>query len=111
MDILLDSLLKPRHYTLYSVDCINTKQPKTGNGSIGSLIIVRDFQKSLNISLVLYSQCNQVKHPIKFKGNDIRNVGLKKQPRYVSQASYHCRRLLYLFPFVKYEDYIDGGCK
>lgn len=82
-----------------------------GNGSIGSLIIARDFQKSLNVSLVLYSQCNQVKQPIKFKGNDIRNVGLKKQPRYVSQASYHCRHLLYLFPFVKYEDYIDGDCK
>lgn len=48
-----------------------------GNGSIGSLIIARDFQKSLNISLVLYSQCNQVKHPVNFKENDIRNIGLK----------------------------------
>lgn len=48
-----------------------------GNGSIGSLIFVRDFQKSLNISLVLYSQCNQFKHPINFKENTIRNVGLK----------------------------------
>lgn len=77
MDILLDSLLKPRHDTLYLVDCIDTKQPKMGNGSIGSLIIARDFQKSLNISLVLYSQCNQVKHPVNFKENDIRNIGLK----------------------------------
>lgn len=77
MDILLDSLLKPSHHTLYSVDCIITKQPKMGNGSIGSLIILRDFQKSLNISLVLYSQCNQIKHPINFKENTIRNVGLK----------------------------------
>lgn len=94
MDILLDSLLKPSHYTLYSVDCINTKQPKMGNGSIGSLIIARDFQKSLNISLVLYSQCNQFKHPINFKENTVRNVGLKKQHRYVSQASYHCRQLV-----------------
>lgn len=82
-----------------------------GNGSIGSLIIARDFQKSLNISLVLYSQCNQVKHPINFKENDIRNIGLKKQPSYVSQASYHCRQLLYLFPFIEYKDNIDGGCK
>ena len=94
MDILLYILLKPRRYTLYSVDCIDTKQPKTGNGSIGSLIIVRDFQKSLNISLVLYSQCNQVKHPVNFKGNDTRNRGLTKQPRYVSQASCPCRQLL-----------------
>lgn len=94
MDILLNSLLKPSHHILYSVYCINIKQPKMGNGSIGSLIIVRDFQKSLNISLVLYSQCNQFKHPVNFKDNTIRNVGLKKQHRYVSQASYHCRQLL-----------------
>lgn len=82
-----------------------------GNGSIGSQIIVRDFQKSLNINLVLYSQCNQFKHLINFKENTIRNVGLKKQRRYVSQASYHCRQLLWLFPLIKYEDNIDGGCK
>lgn len=94
MDILLDSLLNPSHHTLYSVDCISTKQPKMGNGSIGSQIIVRDFQKSLNISLVLYSQCNQFQHPNNFKENSIRNVGLKRECRYVSQASYHCRQLL-----------------